>query len=246
MARPSIADLFPDAGIVLELEPEDLGAAVLEMWDSHCERNDMATIDHFIRRIYEESVPNPRYPVQIRDEFVLVLAEAWTRLESMGLIFRDPNQSAHWYRRTRRGRKLQTRTDVEAYQRAHLLPRQLLDPTIEHKAWPEFQRGEYEAAVLLAFQAVEVAVRESCQDPNDVYGIPLMRKAFDPSNGPLTDDSESKGEREAIANLFAGAIGHAKNPHSHRKKPIRLDEAARLLLFASHLLEIVEIRRLLM
>jgi hypothetical protein len=49
-------------------------------------------------------------------------------------------------------------------------------------------------------------------------------------------------EREAEMQLFAGAIGHAKNPPSHRDVAFTAQEAARLIIFASHLLDIVEQR----
>ena len=70
----------------------------------------------------------------------------------------------------------------------------------------------------------------------------MMRKAFDPSNGPLIDLGQPAAEREALSALFAGAIGHAKNPPSHRDVTIGAREAAQLLGFASYLLELVTAR----
>ena len=70
-----------------------------------------------------------------------------------------------------------------------------------------------------------------------------MRKAFDVENGPLTDLSAERSEREARSALFAGAIGSYKNPQSHRE--VNLEEPARALeivLLANHLLGIVDIR----
>jgi class 3 adenylate cyclase len=43
-----------------------------------------------------------------------------------------------------------------------------------------------------------------------------MRRAFHPETGPLTDTSRVAAERDAEMALFAGAIGHAKNPPGHR------------------------------
>jgi hypothetical protein len=40
--------------------------------------------------------------------------------------------------------------------------------------------------------------------------------------------------------LYAGAIGHCKNPTSHREVGIKRAEAARLIVLASHLLEQVD------
>jgi uncharacterized protein (TIGR02391 family) len=74
-------------------------------------------------------------------------------------------------------------------------------------------------------------------------GAPLMRKAFDPRNGPLTDAGVDESEREARAHLFAGAISSYKNPHSHRNVALDSpDEAAEIIMLANHLLRIVDAR----
>jgi hypothetical protein len=78
--------------------------------------------------------------------------------------------------------------------------------------------------------------------PDDLVGISLMRKAFHPETGPLTAMSLVIAEREAEMHLFSGAIGHAKNPTSHRDVILAPQEAARLVVFASHLLGIIEQR----
>jgi hypothetical protein len=49
-------------------------------------------------------------------------------------------------------------------------------------------------------------------------------------------------ERKAVMHLFSAAIGHAKNPTSHRDVAITAQEAARLIIFASRVLDIVEQR----
>jgi uncharacterized protein (TIGR02391 family) len=93
-------------------------------------------------------------------------------------------------------------------------------------------------------KAVEVAVRDATGWTTKDYGTHLMWKAFDKNVGPLTDMSVEPGEREARAQLFAGAMGSYKNPHSHRN--VELDdpeEAAEIIWLANHLLRIVESRR---
>lgn len=76
-----------------------------------------------------------------------------------------------------------------------------------------------------------------------MIGTDLMRAAFHPETGPLTDPTLPKGERKSLAHLFAGAIGSYKNPSSHRTVTI-VDrvEAGEMLILSSHLLRIVEDR----
>jgi uncharacterized protein (TIGR02391 family) len=126
----------------------------------------------------------------------------------------------------------------------HRLAKEALHPNIREDVWALYQREKYDTAVFEAMKAVEVAVRDAASlQPTDI-GAPLMRKAFDVTSGKLTDITAVTAEREALSNLFAGAIGAYKNPHSHRNVALDdPDEAAEIILLANHLLRIVDSRK---
>ena len=127
-----------------------------------------------------------------------------------------------------------------------LLPNSLakpeFHPIIARKVLPIFEKGLYANAVFEAFKHVEIAVRKAgCYEDRDL-GTDLMRKAFHVDNGNLTDQSRLPAEKQARSDLFAGAIGSYKNPGSHRDVEMTAEEAAELIIFASHLLRIVNLQ----
>ena len=103
-----------------------------------------------------------------------------------------------------------------------------------------FLQENYAPAVLQAFKAVEIAVRDAGNYANMDYGINLMRKAFNVKDGNLTNHNQQHAERQARSDLFAGEIGSLKNPLSHRDMDLTAQEALELIFFASHLLRIVD------
>ncbi|MGA8221227.1 MAG: TIGR02391 family protein [Candidatus Acidiferrales bacterium] len=176
------------------------------------------------------------------------LMEAWSWLASEGFLIRDPAQPAPWFFVSRRGQRLKSRENFEAYRKASLLPKGQLHPLIATEVYPAFLRGKYDTAIFEAFREVEVAVREAAKLGPDDYGTALMRDAFRPAEkkgqfvtpGPLTDAQLPTAEQEAMANLFAGAVGFYKNPQSHRHVPTHPEDAAEVIAFASQLLRIVD------
>jgi uncharacterized protein (TIGR02391 family) len=91
-----------------------------------------------------------------------------------------------------------------------------LHPSLE-RVRSQFLLGEYELAAFAALREVEIRVRELAGEPNTEIGVLLQRKAWNPKSGPLADPELDGGERAAVADLFAGAIGTFKNPPSHRQ-----------------------------
>jgi uncharacterized protein (TIGR02391 family) len=172
--------------------------------------------------------------------------EAWAWLQGAGLLVERASVSAGWFFVSRRGKQITSRYDFDAYRKANLLPKNQLHPLIASKVYPPFLRGEYDTAVFQAFREVEIAVRAAGDFGPDDYGTDLMRSAFRPTkgqaaiSGPLTDTKLPAAEQEAMANLFAGAIGLYKNPQSHRYVPTNPEDAAEVILFASQLLRTID------
>jgi uncharacterized protein (TIGR02391 family) len=235
----ALTAIFPNPKDFFALEPEELAGILVELIPSVSQQAGFLI----------ESLMTPMFPVQgggyppaVQGQVAVTLAEAFSWLETQGIIVRNPNQPAAWYLLTRRGQALKTHTDVEAFRKGRTLPLDLLQQSLASKVHSLFLRGDHDTAVFQAFKEVEVAVRRVGKYSADLVGTKLMQTAFHPENGPLSDKSLVPSERQAEMFLFAGAIGHAKNPASHRDVNLTRQEAARLIVFASHLLDIVEAR----
>jgi len=239
----TIVSLVPNVSDFLALDVEDLAGVVFEVMSSQMQ-NGMMHVQAVATSPFTH--PEKFYPHDTQFQVSNVIAEALTWLEVQGLIFQDPGQARGWYRISRRGAAVQGRAGVAAYKAAHFLPADLMHPALA-RVRPQFLRGDYDVAVFQAFKIVEVQVRQAANTkgagyPDDLVGVPLMRKAFHTDGGPLTDKELVPAEREAMQALFAGAIGHAKNPNGHRDVAVKAETAARLIIFASHLLDVTDER----
>jgi uncharacterized protein (TIGR02391 family) len=238
----------PNAQILLAMEPEELGAKLLFLLRKRAGNMPQQhfLFSNLIGELWTRNhLPGqqPPYSGAPQSEINLALAEAWAWLVAQGLLVPAESGGLDWRVLSRRARRFEDETEFARYAVARMLPKESLHLRISNKAWSAFMRSEFDVAAFQAMKAVEVAVREASGLPNDLLGVKLMRKAFDPKDGPLTDMEAEEGEKDARSALFAGAIGSYKNPHSHRDVQLTdPSEAVEIIMLANHLLRIIDAR----
>lgn len=231
-------ELMPDSVFLLQMAPEELAGPLLQCLVDPRDQTPKPKINRYNYTLHCAE----GYPSNVRDDIAFAVAEAWNVLERDGLITLRPGEQHEWGFVTRKGCQLSTPDAFAAYRTSKQLPRELLHPRLVTKVWGAFARGELDTAVFEAFKEVEICVRSAAGLTDSDYGTDLMRKAFHVENGPLSDPTRLPAERQALSDLFAGAIGSYKNPHSHRRVAIQSSEAVEMIVLASHLLGIIEAR----
>lgn len=255
---PKLFELLPDADHLLSLQPEELAGSLLISLIS-LDRSDridpfaIISIEPLRRYVPPQPSGRERYLAEHNDQILFALMESWQWLEREGFVAPRPTNLSEgtsvsggvtYYFVTRRGKTIETLEAFESYRKGNLLPKHQLHSTIAQKVWSLFLRGDYDTAVFQAFKQVEIAVREAAEyERKEAYGTRLMREAFG-KNGPLKDTEQFGDEESDVrSDLFAGAIACYKNPGSHQNVLITAEEAAEVIIFASHPLRIVDSRR---
>ena len=229
-----VFELLPPVQQAIKLEPEELGVFVL----SHLAKVNPNSpgglnLNNFLISLRE-------YSGERKQDVSEPFTEAWMWLESERMLAPLRGDRDFFYI-TKRGKALLESSDLDAYRRVNLLSAMNLAPSLARKVQPTYLRGDYDTAVFQAFKEVEILVRKAANLGNDKIGVRLMREAFHPETGPLTDQSMQPAERQALSDIFTGAIGLLKNPSSHRDTDLDdPQEAAEAILLANYLLRIVE------
>lgn len=126
-----------------------------------------------------------------------------------------------------------------------------LHDAIAAKVDPLIAVGAFEQAALVGLRSVEARVRRLTGEPQGKNGRPLigtalMRFAFSPEGGPLSDPEADAGENTGTMELFSGAFGAVRNIVAHTEVEWNdSTEAAEYVLLAdllARLLDRVEMR----
>ena len=214
--------LFPTADLLVKASEIEVERALLRVF---MERTDdplrrMTTAQVVAYELFERD--GYQYDVGKRNAVDRAISRASKKLEDAGLIEApDPDNGSNGYRIiSEEGRKAVTEVDYAAAKVRSRFTREMFHPSLPDAAWNSFRSGDYDTAVFEAFKAVEVAVLKKGMGKNGIvqgdHGVSLMRKAFDPKSGPLTDmAARPPSRKDRRCELFTGAFGELRNPKAH-------------------------------
>ena len=120
-----------------------------------------------------------------------------------------------------------------------VMPESYVHPIIVKKCFSLLNSGEYDSAVIQAFKAIETTTREKIGAPKDMFGERLLKRAFNPDDGVLTDHSLPKAEKFAFLNYITGAFSFYRNSSSHRDIELDFVSAFDKIAVASDLLKAI-------
>jgi uncharacterized protein (TIGR02391 family) len=240
-------DLLANLDYSLGLPTHELAFRLLAEIPRHVQ-NGIFHPDSLTRAVVDGPIPAdlvPRPSPQQKERLELSLATAFNFLEQKALIVKAPgiNGSNGFRVLTPEGTKLASKPAFDQFRAADAFPESSLHPSLRGQIWAAAVRGEFDPAVAQAFKLLEERVRAAGAFKNGDIGVNLMRSAFKPNSGPLTDRTQEPGEQQGCMDLFAGAAGAFRNPSAHRTVVYSgIREVQQVLMFVSLLLHIVDTR----
>jgi len=228
---PHFREVFGDLDSLIDMQPDLLGPRLVP-WLHSQQQNELLYQGILRTSLLDRNYPE--VPHAKARQIELSLAEAWAWLEREGaLIPAEGTNGTNGYRRF--GRAAEKYKSGAPFQTGPSLRSLsgLLHPKVKDRAILDFAAGRYDDVIYNAFKEVEIRISEAI--PGHEFGTALAKAAFDINKGPYTDHSLPTGEKNAMRDLFAGAIGVFKNPGSHRRVAIDAAAAIRGVMFASQL-----------
>jgi hypothetical protein len=143
----TIAQLIPDVGVFLALEPEELGARLLFLIRKRLRFDgDMFWPASFENELWELQLRGEQtYPRQQRAAIALAFSEAWAWLEAQGLIVPAPDENGRNGHRllSQRAKRFESEAEFAQYAFARMLPKDSLHPKISQTVWMAFMRWDW-------------------------------------------------------------------------------------------------------
>ena len=236
---------LPDPDDVLALSPKELAVKLLLILRKNDKPINIPSITDLIPVARPHFRKMDGYPEDRCDEIRDALWKAFIWLDDRGLIERNTNHPESGWTRVLSSdvKDIRSEEDFQKLMLWRSVNEDMLHPKIARKAVACLARGDYAEAISFAMRSVEIAVRDACGPGTEKIGVKLTHHAFG-KDGPLRNREAEESEEEGLRFLFAGVIGAYKNPHSHRDVHVEdISEAVTLVMFASHLLRIVDSRK---
>jgi len=121
-----------------------------------------------------------------------------------------------------------------------VLQEKQLHPDISARVVDRFLHGSWDDAVLNAYKTVEERLR-AITGSFDSDAMELIKQAFHPSTGILTDPRIWPSEKEGVHQLFRGAFLTFRNSPAHRYTFSNQDEACDAIILANRLYIMIDL-----